>query len=121
MSIEQDLTDTVLDYIEGWYGADAARMDRALSPQLAKRHRVSEEELRDVDAAWIIRITGEGRGRLDDPSSGRKEIAILDRTETMASVKLVSEEFVDYMHLVKMRDGWRVVNVVWDYHGETEA
>ena len=27
----------VRDYIEGWYTGDAARMDRALHPELAKR------------------------------------------------------------------------------------
>ncbi|MEX2284674.1 MAG: nuclear transport factor 2 family protein [Gemmatimonadota bacterium] len=28
---------TALDYVEGWYTADAARMERALHPELAKR------------------------------------------------------------------------------------
>src|SRR4051812_29458938 len=28
---------TAMDYIEGWYSADAARMERALHPELAKR------------------------------------------------------------------------------------
>ncbi|HEY7728879.1 MAG TPA: nuclear transport factor 2 family protein, partial [Candidatus Eisenbacteria bacterium] len=28
---------TALDYIEGWYTGDAARMERALHPGLAKR------------------------------------------------------------------------------------
>jgi hypothetical protein len=28
---------TALDYVEGWYTGDAARMERALHPELAKR------------------------------------------------------------------------------------
>ena len=28
---------TVLDYVQGWYDGDAARMERALHPELAKR------------------------------------------------------------------------------------
>jgi hypothetical protein len=28
---------TALDYTEGWYAGDAARMERALHPELAKR------------------------------------------------------------------------------------
>jgi hypothetical protein len=28
---------TALDYTEGWYAGDAARMERALPPELAKR------------------------------------------------------------------------------------
>ena len=31
------ITKTALDYIEGWYAGDAARMERALHPELAKR------------------------------------------------------------------------------------
>ena len=31
------ITKTALDYIEGWYTGDAARMERALHPELAKR------------------------------------------------------------------------------------
>ncbi len=31
------ITQTALDYIEGWYAGDATRMERALHPELAKR------------------------------------------------------------------------------------
>ena len=32
-----------LDYIEGWYAGDAARMERALHPELAKRNVQTDE------------------------------------------------------------------------------
>ena len=38
----------VLDYVEGWYEANGNRMERALSPHLAKRRIVSSEEIWDV-------------------------------------------------------------------------
>ena len=31
------IREAVLDYIEGWYSGDPARMERALHPDLAKR------------------------------------------------------------------------------------
>ena len=31
------IVDTVLDYFEGWFDGDRARMERALHPELAKR------------------------------------------------------------------------------------
>ena len=34
---ETAIRKTALDYIEGWYEADAARMESALYPELAKR------------------------------------------------------------------------------------
>jgi hypothetical protein len=104
-----------LDYIEGWYEGDADKMNQALSPQLAKRRIVSDEEIWDVSKAWMIDATRDGRGRIDAPEKGRKEITILDRTETMASVKIVSEKFIDYVHLAKSQNDWVIVNVLWDY------
>ncbi|MBN2005500.1 MAG: nuclear transport factor 2 family protein [Anaerolineae bacterium] len=104
-----------LNYVEGWYEGEAGKMRQALSPHLAKRRIVSDEEIWEVNRDWMVAATGEGRGRLDTPESGRKEVTILDRTETMASVKIVSEKFVDYIHLAKSQSGWMIVNVLWDY------
>jgi hypothetical protein len=105
----------VLDYIEGWYEGNGARMERALSPHLAKRRVVSSEEIWDVSKEWMVTATGNGRGRIDEPEKGIKEITILDQTETIASVKLVSNQFVDYLHFVKIDGDWVIVNVLWDY------
>ena len=116
MTDDQSIRGIALDYIEGWYTADGSRMDRALSPHLAKRRIVSQAEIWHVDKAWMIRATDEGRGRIEEPSKGKKVIVILDQTETMASVKIVSEKFVDYLHLSKCEDRWEIVNVLWDVH-----
>jgi putative lumazine-binding protein len=42
---------TALDYIEGWYEADAVRMERALHPDLAKRI------VRIVNVLWEMKPT----------------------------------------------------------------
>ena len=106
---------TVLDYVEGWYQGDAERMDRALSKHLAKRRIASDEEIMAVSKEWMLTETGNGRGRITNPEQGRKDITILAQTETMASVLLLSEEFVDYLHLVKARNSWKIANALWDY------
>ncbi len=116
MDDSQAIRDSALDYIEGWYEANAERMNRALSPYLAKRRVVSEDEIWHVDKAWMIDVTGKGRGRIEDPSAGRREIRILDQTDTMATAKIVSERFVDYLHLAKVDGRWSIVNVLWDLH-----
>lgn len=115
MKDHEAIRQTALDYIEGWYFADASRMDRALSPHLSKRQFNSNGEIRDVSKTTLIEITGKGRGQLDNPDKGRKDITILDQTDTMASVKIVSEEFIDYLHLVKTQGNWTIVNVLWDF------
>jgi len=114
MDDSQAIRGVALDYIEGWYEADADRMDRALSRYLAKRRVVSKDEVWHVDKAWMVDATRAERGRIDDPTRGRKEIHVLDRTDTMASVKIVSERFVDYLHLAKVDGRWSIVNVLWE-------
>jgi hypothetical protein len=45
MTDDQSIRNVALDYIEGWYMADSLRMIRALSPHLAKRRIVSQDEI----------------------------------------------------------------------------
>lgn len=115
MTNEQRILSTALDYIEGWYEADSTRMDRALSPCLAKRHIVSTDEIWHVDKAWIVEAAAGGNGRIEHPAEGMKEVTILDHATTMASVKIVSEKYIDCLHLAKCADEWSIVNILWDY------
>ncbi|MBP7401057.1 MAG: nuclear transport factor 2 family protein [Clostridia bacterium] len=105
----------VLDYIEGWYAAEGQRMDRAIHAKLAKRRISPEGEVRDTTRDWMVDAAQSGRGRIEYPEKGCKDITILDATDTMASVKLVSEVFVDYIHLAKVQGRWVIVNVLWDF------
>ena len=115
MNDDNGINKTMLDYADGWYQGDAGKMDRALSKHLAKRRISSEEEIIDLSKEWMITETGKGRGRIPNPEQGRKDIVILAQTETMASVSAISEDFIDYLHLVKVGDSWKIANVLWDY------
>ena len=109
------ITQAALDYIEGLYQGDAARMDRALYAKLAKRRITPEGEAWEVSKDWMVEATGSGRGRIENPEKGKKEVTILDVADSMSSVKIVSEKFVDYLHLAKEGEKWVIVNVLWDY------
>jgi len=103
-----------LDYIEGWYTGDAARMTRALHPRLAKRiFRQTRNGLRldHMTARRLIARTSEavGAGELDP----RKEVSILDRFGDVASVRIDASRWVDYLHLARTEAGWRIINVLW--------
>jgi hypothetical protein len=115
MNDKEMIVRAALDYVEGWYQADASRMKRALYTKLTKRRITPEGDAWEVDKAWMVEATGNGRGRIEYPEKGRKDVTILDMTDTIASVKLVSNEFVDYLHLTKCEDKWVIVNVLWDY------
>ena len=104
-----------LDDIEGWYTADAGRMNHVLSNHLAKRRIVSASEIWDVDKSWMVDAPAVGKGQLEAPDPGRRDVIFLDQTETMTSVKILSEAFVDYFHLSKSNHAWKIVTVLWDY------
>lgn len=113
----------VRDYFEGWFDGDAARMERALHPELAKRSFGQEVDRASVldtaGAAGMIEATAEGAGR--ERAGGRPlQIEIVDAGGSIASVVVRSEHYHEYLHLVETPDGWRIVNALWrwsDGHG----
>ncbi len=112
-----------LDYIEGWYTGDAARMARAVHPELVKRIAVRDSTgarwLANMGASSLIFATGAGRGTDVPPDHRRHDIAILDLYGDMASVRVTSAKFVDYMQIGRFDGGWRIVNVLWDFQPES--
>jgi hypothetical protein len=115
MDDHEAIVQAALDYIEGWYQGNAGRMDRALHPRLAKRRITPTGEVEEVSKEWMVAATTEGRGRITNPETGQKVVTILDMTGTMSCVKIVSEKFVDYLHLAKASNQWVIVNVLWGY------
>lgn len=110
---------TALDYIEGWYEADAARMERAVHPELAKRIHLrtpgtGRSFVQRTGASALVESAARGGGS-DTPEGGRrKEVEILDVFRGAASVKVEAADWVDYLHLVRTPDGWRILNVLWE-------
>src|SRR5438552_16840038 len=59
---------TALDYIEGWYASDAARMERALHPELAKRMistdpKTGRSQFNHMGAMALVQHTRDGGGK----------------------------------------------------------
>jgi hypothetical protein len=107
----------VLDYAEGWYAGDAARMERSLHPALAKRivqGTGSSSTLRPMTAAELVSATREGGGRSTPAARQRKDVRILDIYGKAASARLAMDGWVDYMHLAKWEDRWLIINVLWE-------
>jgi len=100
------------DYVEGWYTGDVARMDRALHPDLVKR-TMGEGQLRVVTKERMLELTGQGGG--EDPDA-EFEVTVDHISETIASARVLSPEYLDYLHLQKTGDGWKIVNVLFRTH-----
>ncbi len=104
-----EIESVVGDYVKGWYSGDVARMDRALHPELTKR-TLEGEELRGVTKTRMMELTEDGGG--DTPNT-EFEVEVDDVSSTIASARVLSLEYLDYLHLAKTSDGWKIVNVLF--------
>ncbi len=107
-----------LDYIEGWYTGDAARMERALHPDLAKRiprvdPQTGRTRIDHLGALQLVQFTRAGHGTKTPVDQRRADVTILDAYENIAVVKVVSAAYVDYLQVAKVDDRWLIINVLW--------
>lgn len=113
------ITNTALDYLEGWYDGNAKRMERALHPKLAKRLVAENPEngqayLVQTSALELVQQTRRGGGGNIPEAERRTEVAILDIYGNAASVRVDAGGWVDYMHMGKWNGEWKIVNVFWE-------
>lgn len=116
------ITQTALDYIEGWYAGDAERMERALHPDLAKRivrtNDKGQSRLDQMSAMSLVQGTRRGFGKETPKEKQIKDVVILDVFGNTASVKAVMSNWIDYMHMAKYNGRWVIVNVLWEMKPE---
>ncbi|TMG31243.1 MAG: nuclear transport factor 2 family protein [Chloroflexi bacterium] len=108
---------TLLDYFEGWFDGDAARMKRALHPELAKRPRGVDPSLAGrlgtITAQEMIEATAAGVGKTRDVPDRRIEVDVVDVFGDIGSATVRSAVYYEYVHLARTRDGWKIVNTLW--------
>jgi hypothetical protein len=109
---------TALDYIQGWYTADGARMERALHPELAKRlvrsDTLGNYRLDQQSAMTLVQGTRNGGGTQTPQADRRDDVRILDIFRNAASVRIDASYWVDYLQLAKWKGRWVIVNVLWE-------
>src|SRR6266550_4090303 len=109
---------TALDYIDGWYAADGARMERALHPALAKRNVFSDQNgrsrLTQMSAMTLVQGTRSGGGSTIPAAERADSVKILDIYGGAASVRVRAATWIDYMHMAKFNGQWRILNVLWE-------
>ena len=106
---------TSADYIESWIDGDPERMARCLHPALAKRavyrdkatgELMIDESPRDGMVEWTA--AGEGR-----QYSRPYDLRLLDAYGDIATVALLSQGYMDYLHIARFGDRWLILNVLW--------
>lgn len=118
------IKNATLDYLEGWYDGDAERMERALHPEFFTKRGIlinpntGEITTPHLNAEMMIGYVKQGGEKNFPREKLNNEVIILDIYKNTASVKAISAQYVDYLHLAKFNGKWMIVNVLWELKTE---
>lgn len=116
------ITAVAQNYMDAYYTADPARMQKALHPDFHKRtlHAVNgHTEISEDTAQSMVEGVRLGSGKEIPAGERVKKIEVLDVYRDAASVKVITGRWIDYMHLSKLNGEWRVLDVVLQYTGNS--
>jgi hypothetical protein len=106
------------NYMDAYYTADSARMQKTLHPDFHKRTLKTvngHTEISEDTVQSMVEGVRLGSGQEIPPAERVQKIEVLDVYRDAASVKVVTGRWIDYMHLTKLNGEWRVLDVVLQY------
>lgn len=111
--------DVVTQYINSFYLTQPDEGRLSVHEQLAKRTIIKSEGgneiLKNMTVEELESLSTVFNRSKRYGSNSKKEISILDMMNKTASVKLIAEGWVDYIHLGKLNGKWKIINVIWQY------
>lgn len=118
---KQKIQQAAKDYIESQHRTNQQQMKRSLHPKLVKRtywKKNGQEVIMETGYNAMLELAASYNKEGDKfPRHPKVEIKVLDIDQRVASVKLITDDWIDYMHLVKNEENeWKVLNVLWQYH-----
>ena len=116
---EQAVRECALDYLEGWYSADTARMAQALSKDLAKKGflvhpNTGELHISPASYDQMLQWVGQKPDQLAQDPDIKMEVHVIEVGARIAMVKTVTPDFIDYLHMAKVDGQWKIYHAVWE-------
>jgi hypothetical protein len=103
---------TVTNYIEAYYTGDARRMEQTLDPHYLKHMIHGNIPMREKTAPEMLEEV-RTHGIPDIPQTQRTEqVIVLDVAGNIASAKLVTPGWMDYVTLAKSGGEWKILSIV---------
>lgn len=99
-----------LDYVEGWFYKDANRIDNAVHFEFVKRSIHTPDSIDFLGTINKSRMDFITLYHRDREYQLYTEVFILDAMPTIASVKVIFNECIEYLHIAKLNDKWKIVN-----------
>lgn len=113
------ISNAALDYGDGFYSGDAARMEKAISPDLNKAIAIQLPQTGKTILSYstytgLIELTRAKSGLLEEDKR-KTVVTLLGINGDIACAKLTSSRFNDYLQLVKIDNAWKIINVLWTF------
>ena len=103
---------TVINYIEGYFNGDSRRMEQTLHPHYLKHVIHGEIPMRERTGAQLMAEV-RAVGVPDLPATQKtEEVIVLDVAGRIATAKLITPGWTDYMALEKVSGEWKILSVV---------
>jgi len=103
---------TVTSYIEAYYTGNAARMQQTLHPHYLKHKIHGDIPMREQTGPQLVQDVRNGGGTHMAQEQRTEQVTVLDVAGNIASAKLVTPGWVDYVTLSKMNGEWKILSVV---------
>jgi hypothetical protein len=103
---------TVTNYIEAYYTGDAHRMEQTLHPHYLKHMIHGDIPVRERTGSQMVQDVRANHAASIPPADRTEQVTVLDVAGTIASAKLVTPGWVNYMTLSKSNGEWKILSVV---------
>src|SRR6266516_4390442 len=103
---------TVTNYIEAYYTGNAARMEQTLHPHYLKHKIHGDIPVREQTGPQLVEDVRSGGGTHMAQAQRTEQVTVLDVAGSIASAKLVTPGWVDYMTLSRINGEWKILSVV---------
>ncbi|WP_169799304.1 nuclear transport factor 2 family protein [Nocardioides jensenii] len=95
------------DYIAAWLDNDAARMGSCLHEALVKRAVEPDGSIDEMSRQDMVLAT------TARPRQGNYVVTVLDAYGDLATVKVLSTDYVDHVQVARFGGRWQLLNVLW--------
>jgi hypothetical protein len=112
------IVNTATNYMEAWYEGNAGQMEASLHKDLAKRRVITKDghqnDLRLITASEMVSYTSSGYGKRLWSDHTEIDVILLDFHKNIASVKVVTPHYYEYLHLMRKANKWVIVNTIYE-------
>jgi hypothetical protein len=103
---------TVTNYSEAYFTGDARRMEKTLHPHYLKHMIHGDIPVREKTGTQMVEEVRKNGPAVLTAAQKTEQVIVLDVAGVIASAKLITPGWTDYMTLSKVDGQWKILSVV---------